>query len=107
MLKKKILQLSLQLLTYNKEYNTTEKISSSGESWTSEDSIQTQKASYKNSIYTINQVESKVTAPNGKIKYLTTETISDNKCRTLSNTSFEYDNQNYSGNPIRVASEDV
>ncbi len=89
-----------------KTYKTTEKIYSTGEYWSSKDSVQTQKASYKNKIYTINQVESKITGTNGDTKYLTTETVSDSSYRTLSNISFEYDNKNYSGNPIRVASED-
>ena len=91
----------------NKTFKSVEKIYSTGEYWSSKDSVQTQKASYKNKIYTINQVESKITGINGDTKYLTTETVSDSNYRTLSNISFEYDNKNYSGNPIRVASEDT
>ncbi|MBQ6991961.1 MAG: hypothetical protein IJN50_03500 [Clostridia bacterium] len=90
-----------------KTFKSIEKIYSTGEYWSSKDSVQTQKASYKNKIYTINQVESKITGINGDTKYLTTETVSDSNYRTLSNISFEYDNKNYSGNPIRVASEDT
>lgn len=90
-----------------KTFKSIEKIYSTGEYWSSKDSVQTQKASYKNKIYTINQVESKITGINGDTKYLTTETVSDSNYRTLSNISFEYDNENYSGNPIRVASEDT
>lgn len=90
-----------------KTFKSMEKIYSTGEYWSSKDSVQTQKASYKNKIYTINQVESKITGVNGDTKYLTTETVSDSNYRTLSNISFEYDNKNYSGNPIRVASEDT
>lgn len=91
----------------NKTFKSVEKIYSNGEYWSSTDSVQTQKASYKNKIYTINQVESKITGVNGDVKYLTTETVSDSNFRTLSNISFEYDNKNYSGEPIRIASEDT
>ena len=105
---KKNYEISKSVAQNNKKtFKTLEKIYSNGEHWASQNLVQTQKASYKNKIYTIDQVESKIVSTNGKEKYITTETISDSNCRTLGNTSFEYDNQNYSGNPLRVASEDV